>query len=315
MSAQKKAPLMKWWSAARGSGDDLTYYKKSRELVSVVQVAAVVLGILITAAKAIVFFCVSSALLSIMAIPAIGKPFFLHDNGALLQLWRELIPMVGVLLVTGVFVFAVEKKSIGVTIFKNPLRSISYGIRLGCISISLSLLTLVLMGTIDFGEKNSISYIWIWFASVLLNAVTQEYLVRGYLFSLFTKNFNAVLSVILTTILYTAMQGRAFETGIIAVLNVVTMSVLASLLRIYTASLMAPILVRFLWNGIGGLVLGLVSLDSGYPSVWNSVMTRNDLLSGGSAKLDGSMIALFVNVLLIAFMSLQIKKKTHRQLP
>ncbi len=89
------------------------------------------------------------------------------------------------------------------------------------------------------------------------------------------------------------------------------MSVLASLLLIYTKSLLAPIIVHFVWNGIGGLVLGLVSLDSGYPSLWNSVMSRNDLLSGGSAKLDGSMIVLFVNVLLIAFMSFQIKKKTH----
>lgn len=277
-------------------------------MVHIIQGISIVLGILITAVKAIAFVFIYTVSLSVMAIPAVNKPFFLNDNGALLRLWREFIPMLGVLLVTGVFVLVVEKKSISVSIVRNPVRNITYGLVLGCIWVGVSLLSLVFMGYINFGEKNNIAYIWIWFISVILNAVMQEYLVRGYLFSLFKEVFNAATSVIITTILFTAMHGSAFEAGLIAVLNVITMSVFASLLLIYTESLLAPIIVHFLWNGIGGIVFGIVHLDGDYPNLWNNVMLGNDLISGGSTKLDGSIIVLLVNVLLIAFMIFKLKR-------
>jgi membrane protease YdiL (CAAX protease family) len=310
MSAKKKAPLLKWWSAAKGQGDDLTYYNNSRGMARIVQGMIIVFGILITAVKAIAFLLIYSASLSVLAKPAVDNPFFLNDNAALLGLWREFIPMLGVLLGTVVFVMVVEKKSIRVSIVRNPVRNISYGLALGCLLLGVSLLFLVLMGYINVGEKNTIPYIWVWFISIILNAVTQEYLVRGYLFSLFKEAFNAAASVIITTVIFTAMHGSAFEAGIIAVLNVMTMSVLASLLLLYTESLLAPIIVHILWNGIGGIVFGVVSLDGGYPSLWNSVMSGNELISGGSAKLDGSIIALSVNVLLIALILFKLRR-TH----
>ncbi len=46
----KKAPLLKWWSVAKGKGDDLTYYKKSKKVARIIQVIYIVFGILITAA-------------------------------------------------------------------------------------------------------------------------------------------------------------------------------------------------------------------------------------------------------------------------
>lgn len=34
----KKAPLLRWWSVAKGKGDDLTYYKKSIKIAGLIQV-------------------------------------------------------------------------------------------------------------------------------------------------------------------------------------------------------------------------------------------------------------------------------------
>jgi hypothetical protein len=51
----KKAPLIQWWSVAKGYGDDLSYYKKSKKIARIIQVIYIVFGILITAAV-IVFF-------------------------------------------------------------------------------------------------------------------------------------------------------------------------------------------------------------------------------------------------------------------
>jgi hypothetical protein len=154
-----------------------------------------------------------------MAIPAVGKPFFLNENDALLSLWREFIPMLGVLLVTGVFVLAVEKNSLSVSVLKNPIRSITFGFVVGCIWIGASLLFLVFMDYISFGEKNTVTFIWGWFISVILNAVMQEFLVRGY-YSLVQGGFQPAAAVISRPFFFSAMHGSAFEAGIIAVLNV-----------------------------------------------------------------------------------------------
>lgn len=51
----KKAPILKWWSNARGKGDDLTYYKKSKKIARIIQIIYIVFGILITTAV-IAFF-------------------------------------------------------------------------------------------------------------------------------------------------------------------------------------------------------------------------------------------------------------------
>jgi membrane protease YdiL (CAAX protease family) len=308
MSLRKKPPLLKWWSAAKGNSDDLSYYKKSRKMARVVQGFSIVVGLLITAAKAGAFLFAYTASLSVLAIPAVDKPFFLKDHGALLRLWGEFISLLGLLLATVFFVSVVEKKSIRVSILRNPLRSMMNGFVLGALLLGVSLGALILMGYIKFAEKNNVTYIWAWLIAVLLNAVIQEYLVRGYLFSLFREALNTAAAVILTTILFTVMQERAFEAGFIAVLNTITMSVFASLLLLYTESLLAPVIVRFFWNGIGGIVFGSVSLDSDYPSLWNSIVSGNSLISGGSAKLTGSVITLLVSILSVAFLSYRVRR-------
>lgn len=308
MSEKKKAQLLKWWSAAKGKGDDLFYYKKSIKMTRIVQGISIVIGTLISALKAVAFLIICTASLSIMAIPAVDKQFFLNDNDMLLRLWRELIPMLCVLFVTGVFVLVVEKKSLNVSIAKKPVRNITFGLVVGCTWVGVSLFSLVFMGRITFDGKSNITYIWVWFVMIMFNVIMQEYLIRGYLFSLIKRDFNTAISIIITTIIFTAMHGVAFEAGIITVLNIITMSVFASLLLIYSGSLLAPIIVHFLWYGIGGIVFGVVSLAGDYPSIWNSLITGNDLISGSFAKLDGSIIMLFVNILLIIFMSILIKR-------
>lgn len=78
----------------------------------------------------------------------------------------------------------------------------------------------------------------------------------------------------------------------------------------YSGSLIAPTVMHFLWNGIGALVLGGVLLAEDYPSWLRTGFTGNDLLSGGACKLEGSLIVLFVNVILIAlFLYTMVRKR------
>jgi membrane protease YdiL (CAAX protease family) len=201
----------------------------------------------------------------------------------------------------------IEKNRIVVPILKNPFKNIALGLMLGFVWIFGSIVFIYFLGGFRLGTKNEVSYLAFWFLAVLFNVAMQEYLVRGYLFSLLKEKYNVVLAITITTILFTVMHTGAFEAGVIPVLNIITMSVFVSLLLVYTESLLAPIIVHFVWNGVGRLVFGAVSLADDYPNVWDSLLQGNKLLSGGAAKIEGSMVVSIANLILVALMLFLIK--------
>lgn len=56
----------------------------------------------------------------------------------------------------------------------------------------------------------------------------------------------------MTTILFTALHGGAFEAGVIPVLNVLTMNLLMTAVLEYSGSIIAPIIMHFLWTEMDG---------------------------------------------------------------
>ncbi len=96
-------------------------------------------------------------------------------------------------------------------------------------------------------------------------------------------------------------------------LNVITMSLFVTAVLEYTDSLIAPIVIHFLWNGVGAIILGGVSLAEDYPHLFNMVISGNPILSGGSCKIEGSIIVLLMNlILMIGFII--AKKEKNRNL-
>ena len=91
------------------------------------------------------------------------------------------------------------------------------------------------------------------------------------------SKYNIVAAVIVSTGLFTFAHGGAFEAGILPVLNVITMSLFMTAVLEYTDSLIAPIIIHFLWNGVGAIILGGVSLAEDYPHLFNIVISGNPL--------------------------------------
>lgn len=230
------------------------------------------------------------------------------DNPAIWRFWAEAIPLVITILFTVVF-WLIEKRNIKLLLINRPLKSIAIGVVTGCIWLASSVVIMFLLGSIKFNGSNQISLLGIWFCSVCINSIMQELLVRGYLYQMIKQRYNIVLSIIITTGFFTFMHGGAFEAGGVPVLNVLTMSLLMTAVLEYTESLLAPIMMHFVWNAIGGVVLGGVSLADDYPHLLNTVFLGDTLISGGPYKIEGSIIVLLFNVLLItAFMILNQRK-------
>ena len=249
--------------------------------------------IAITVIKFLGFFLGWAILTSILPVPPLEDP-------ALWRLWAEIIPLLSIIAFTLAFWF-IEKKEVKLHLFDNPTKGVVLGAIAGIVWLAIPILVMYSAKIIHFNGNNSIKLFPIWLIAAFLNVIMQELLVRGYLYQMLKQTYNIAAATIVTTALFTALHGGAFEVGVIPVLNVLTMSLLMTIVLEYSGSIIAPTIMHFVWNGIGALVLGGVSLADDYPNLFILTFNGSEILSGGTCKIEGSIIVLFVNVFLIAF--------------
>jgi membrane protease YdiL (CAAX protease family) len=257
--------------------------------------------------KALGFFTLWILLITLQSIPGVSEPPFAKGNMAIQRFWWELLPLISVIISTLLFTVIIEKNSIKINLLNTITKNSVLGIIIGIEWIGIPILILSIIGSFHFGTINSIPYLFVWIISAFLNVIMQEYLVRGYIFELLKREYNLITSIIITSIIFTGLHGGAFEAGILAVLNVVTMSIFMSLLLLYAKSLFLPIIVHAVWNIVGSL-LGCVSLASDYPILINCIITGEKIISGGIYKLEGSIFVLLVNIIHIIVLVLLINR-------
>lgn len=225
---------------------------------------------------------------------------------------KPFIPLLSVIAITLIFWLADQKK-IRLHLTGKPVYNIILGGVTGTIWLGASVGILSILGVVQIEGKNQIAMLWLWLLAAFLNTVMQEMLVRGYLYQMIKSNSNIAAAIIVSTGLFTFAHGGAFEAGILPVLNVITMSLFMTAVLEYTGSLIAPIVIHFLWNGVGAIILGGVSLAEDYPHLFDMTIHGNPILSGGSCKIEGSIIVLFMNLaFLIGFVAAKKRKDRNR---
>ncbi len=249
-----------------------------------------------------IFFTVIKAFLFfvgwVLAVSLIPVPEF--ENPAVWRFAAELIPFLCIVGMSILF-WMIEKRKVQIVSFSDLLKNCLVGIIGGGIWLGSAAFIMLFIGVLKISDADSIPMLWLWIFSVFINTIMQELLVRGYLYQVIKREYNVIAAAVISTALFTFMHGGAFEAGIIPVLNVVTMSFLMTAVLEYTHSLLAPVIMHFLWNSAGAVILGGVSLAEDYPHLLNAVFSGNILLSGGICKMEGSIIVLLVNMVLIGF--------------
>jgi len=86
------------------------------------------------------------------------------------------------------------------------------------------------------------------------------------------------------------------------------MSLFATALLEATRSLLAPVAAHALWNVVGALFLGGVSLAGDYPCLYDAAFSGNPLVSGGEYGFEASAVTLAANCLLLATTLAAMKK-------
>lgn len=227
------------------------------------------------------------------------RPKFIGDNNALLRLYWELAPLIMTILITIIFIKILEKRNIiKVNIFKNTNFDTMFGIMAGALWIGLMLLIGFGIGILHIEKRIAVPNLFVWILAIFLNTIMQELLVRGYIFSLLSREYKLPVAISVITAIFTFMHAGAFEAGFLPVVNVVTTSILLSLILVRSNALWAPILMHFIWNSVGRL-FGIVYLADDYPSIFQTTISGNKLISGGSAGFEGSIIVLAINCMFI----------------
>ncbi|MDR1795500.1 MAG: CPBP family intramembrane metalloprotease [Erysipelotrichaceae bacterium] len=256
----------------------------------------------LTILKTIVFFLTWALVLSLFDI-SIASP-------ALSRLWLEALPLFIILFLSFLFLFFIEKRRFKVIVFFKFFRNLILGLLLGVFWLGSVAVLEYVLGVFDLGNANTVSQLPVWILAASLNVIMQELLVRGYLYQLWKYNYSRFWAIAVTTTLFVLMHGGALEAGIIPALNVVTMSLFVSALLEYSGSLVAPILVHLIWNVVGALVLGGVSLAGDYPQLFTAAFSGSQLLSGGVYGFEASIITLTINTLLfVLFLVLFMRDK------
>ena len=248
----------------------------------------------ITFLKILIFFMGWAILSGIINIPC--------DNPAIWRFFAELIPL-AVMVAFSVIFLIIEKGEVKIPIMKNCLKGIIVGIFVGIIWIGLSVIILFSSRQLEIIEKNNVTLLWLWILSAFINVIMQELLVRGYLYQLLKKKYNLKLAIVVTTIIFTFLHGGAFEAGIIPVINVITMCLFTTALYESEQTILAPV-----WNIVGAIILGGVSLADDYPSLYSMASSGNEILSGGNYKIKASVVVMVINIALTIFFYVQYRK-------
>ena len=260
----------------------------------------------ITIFKTITFFLGWAILASILPLLP------LEEEPAFWRLWAEIMPLLAIVVFTLIF-WLIERKNIKLHLFNYPIKGIALGVAAGLVWLAIPVFIMCIMGIIQFSGVNTIKLFPVWILAAFLNVVMQELLVRGYLYQMIKQKHNIIAATIVTTALFTVSHGGAFEAGVIPVLNVFTMSLLMTVVLEYSGSMIAPTVMHFMWNGIGALVLGGVSLADDYPNLLITKFNGNKFLSGGICKIEGSIFVLLMNMILIAFFLVLLSKNKTKQ--
>ena len=138
--------------------------------------------------KSIIFFVGWAICASVIPIPDI-------DNAALWRFFAELIPFLAIVVMTVILGFVDHKKT-KLHLTQRPVYNSTLGGIVGLSWLGISVGILLFTGSARIEDTNHISMLWLWILSAFINTIMQEMLVRGYLYQMIKRNYNAVAATV-----------------------------------------------------------------------------------------------------------------------
>ena len=221
------------------------------------------------------------------------------------RLYIELIGAVTILLAAWLMTRFVDKRpflSLGFTpthIAPDVLLGLSIG--LGMMAVSVAVLWSAGWAIPQTDVLFSLSVLAVVGVAMLVNTVTQEVLVRGYIQQTIQSQYGAVRAVFISAFIFMLLHLGAIKGAPLPAINLFAAGLLLGVAYAITTNLWLPIALHFGWNFLEGPVLGLTVSGQAVDSGWRVFhLVGPDLFTGGAFGMEGGLIATATTVLGIA---------------
>lgn len=146
--------------------------------------------------------------------------------------------------------------------------------------------------------------------AMLLNTVTQEVMVRGYVQQTIQSRFGTLTGVIVSSIFFFALHLGAIRGQLLPAISLFAAGILLATCYAVTGKLWLPIALHFGWNVLQGPVLGEAvsgqALDAGNQLL---KIAGPALMTGGNFGIEGGVIAIAVTMLGTPLILLMYRKR------
>ncbi len=218
--------------------------------------------------------------------------------------------MAGIFLLLWIFMKYVDKepfKKMGFEI-KGKRNDIILGITLGLFMMAMGYVILQSLGEIQFSRINydlsSIVWLFILFIGV---SVLEETFVRGYVLKNLLKSFNPVISLVISSALFSLLHFFNPNVNYLALLELFIGGIALGVSYIYTKNLWFPFAWHFSWNFFQVIFGFNVSGMDTYSLIEFEILEPNNL-NGGDFGFEGSYLSIIFTLIIIYFLNNYYKK-------
>ncbi len=178
--------------------------------------------------------------------------------------------------------------------------------------LSAGTLLLLLAGNvyfiaIDFYWQDFMLYLLI----MLLVAITEELVIRGYILNNLMESFSKWTSLIISATLFAVIHFLNPGFTWLSMLGIFVGGLLIGLNYIYTKNLWFGVFFHFAWNFFQGPILGYKVSGLETESLMAQNINGPVWLTGGPFGFESSVIASFFILVVLAYLALYYKKNQH----
>ena len=261
-----------------------------------------------------VIFCAAIILANILAGELMGTALRLSGNETVAQN-LEMLSLVGILVTVVIsIVLAVVFR---LFIDRKPLISLGFdrldehrleplaGLLLSVVLMGLGALILHFAGLLRWVDMRfDGADFFIQLVLMLLVAVSEEMVFRGYLLNNLMESFNKQAALAASAGLFTLAHIFNPEITPIGIANIFLGGALLGINFLYTRSLWFSIGLHFGWNFIQGYVLGFPVSGYAAPTLLQQELNGHPVLTGGAFGVEGSIVTtglLIAGIVLLYF--------------
>jgi membrane protease YdiL (CAAX protease family) len=253
-----------------------------------------------------------------LALAICSLPFLFMDDSTVIPesiglLLEEIVMLATALLVTFLFCKWIHKETlsgIGFGAFAKKWKDLLWGMLYGIVGIAAGFLICYAAGIIQITAVHFPSELLLLLVTMILVAVAEELMFRGYVLRQFMKVYNKYIALAVSSVLFMLLHGFNAHLDILPFVNLFLAGVLLGSYYIYTQNLWFPIGLHFTWNFFQGSVFGFSVSGADVESIIvQQPVAGMDWLTGGAFGFEGSALCTAVCVLLTLAVYFQYRHK------